>query len=86
MLLFFALSVLSLGLTVTATPSSPHVASSDLHHLQDIDFNLVDCDQQAAINAPLNCNSADSFMGSKVFNSGLIDESLCAAVCTAKTV
>lgn len=39
----------------------------------------------AAINAPLNCNGADTFIGSRLFSSGPFDESLCAAVCTAQS-
>ncbi|KAH0016648.1 hypothetical protein KCU78_g7787, partial [Aureobasidium melanogenum] len=39
----------------------------------------------AAINAPLNCNGSDTYMGSKLFNSGPFDESLCAAACTAQS-
>ncbi|KAI4761460.1 hypothetical protein E4T52_06391 [Aureobasidium sp. EXF-3400] len=39
----------------------------------------------AAVNAPLNCNGADTFMGSKLFSSGPFDESLCAVACTAQS-
>ncbi|KEQ91569.1 hypothetical protein AUEXF2481DRAFT_32950 [Aureobasidium subglaciale EXF-2481] len=39
----------------------------------------------AAINAPLNCNKADTFMGVKLFNDGPFDTTLCAAACTAQT-
>ncbi|KEQ68039.1 hypothetical protein M436DRAFT_19437, partial [Aureobasidium namibiae CBS 147.97] len=35
----------------------------------------------AAINAPLNCNGADTFMGSKLFNKGPFDTDLCATAC-----
>ncbi|KAL2025701.1 hypothetical protein VTO58DRAFT_103927 [Aureobasidium pullulans] len=39
----------------------------------------------AAINAPLNCNKADTYMGVKLFNEGPFDTTLCAAACTAQT-
>ncbi|KAI5199443.1 hypothetical protein E4T39_06261 [Aureobasidium subglaciale] len=39
----------------------------------------------AAINAPLNCNKADTYMGVKLFNDGPFDTTLCAAACTAQT-
>ncbi|KAH0376000.1 hypothetical protein KCU92_g9981, partial [Aureobasidium melanogenum] len=40
-------------------------------------------EHSAAVNAPLNCNGADTFMGSKLFSSRPFDESLCAVACTA---
>ncbi|KAI5198402.1 hypothetical protein E4T38_07559 [Aureobasidium subglaciale] len=39
----------------------------------------------AAINAPLGCNKADTYMGVKLFNTGPFDTTLCAAACTAQT-
>ncbi|KAI5271575.1 hypothetical protein E4T47_05074 [Aureobasidium subglaciale] len=39
----------------------------------------------AAINAPLNCNKAETYMGVKLFNDGPFDTTLCAAACTAQT-
>jgi hypothetical protein len=144
MLLSFALSILTLSLTTTATSESDKLSAdrtpAALHRRQDIDYKLVDStpdpviapnnytdyDQQAAINAvvadisrnplsqkrsipsqdvntppsgyasvavpvnatinaPLNCNKADTFMGSRLFTSGPFDERLCAAACTAQT-
>ncbi|KAI5242541.1 hypothetical protein E4T43_04740 [Aureobasidium subglaciale] len=38
----------------------------------------------AAINAPLNCNKADTYMGVKLFNDGPFDTTLCAAACTIR--
>lgn len=38
----------------------------------------------AAINAPLNCNGDDTFMGARLFSSGPFDPILCAAACTAQ--
>jgi hypothetical protein len=40
----------------------------------------------AAINAPLNCNNADTYMGSRLWNDGFFDETRCAAACTAQSI
>lgn len=40
---------------------------------------------QATINAPLDCNGNNPYIGSRVFNSGPYDPSLCAAACEATT-
>jgi len=39
-----------------------------------------------AINAPLNCNGADTYMGSRLWNDGYFDEARCAAACTAQSI
>ncbi|KAF1985364.1 hypothetical protein K402DRAFT_455027 [Aulographum hederae CBS 113979] len=39
----------------------------------------------ASINAPLDCNNADTYMGSKIFTSGAFDPNLCAAACEAQS-
>ncbi|CAD0115023.1 unnamed protein product [Aureobasidium uvarum] len=39
----------------------------------------------AAINAPLNCNGADTYMGAKLFTSGTFDTTLCATACSAQS-
>lgn len=39
----------------------------------------------AAINAPLDCNGADTYMGPKIFTEGAFDAGRCAAACTAQT-
>ncbi|OCL03336.1 hypothetical protein AOQ84DRAFT_151178 [Glonium stellatum] len=39
----------------------------------------------AAINAPLDCNNADTYMGAKIFTSGPFDSNLCAAACSAQS-
>jgi len=49
-------------------------------------YSSIVVPSSAALNAPLNCNGADTFMGSKLFSSGPFDESLCAAACTAQNV
>lgn len=48
-------------------------------------YSSIIVPSSAALNAPLNCNGADTFIGSKLFNSGPFDESLCAAACTAQS-
>jgi hypothetical protein len=40
----------------------------------------------AAINAPLNCNGADTYMGFKLWNDRYFDEARCAVACTAQSV
>ncbi|KAF1984100.1 hypothetical protein K402DRAFT_396035 [Aulographum hederae CBS 113979] len=41
--------------------------------------------EDAAINAPLNCDGTDSYMGVKIFNSGApFDARLCAAACNSQ--
>jgi hypothetical protein len=42
--------------------------------------------KNAAINAPLNCNGSDTYMGSKLWNDDYFDEGRCAAACTAQSV
>lgn len=42
--------------------------------------------KNAAINAPLNCNGTDTYMGSKLWNDDYFDEGRCAAACTAQSV
>lgn len=37
----------------------------------------------AAINAPLDCNGHDTYMGVKIWTTGPFDPRLCAAACTA---
>jgi len=37
----------------------------------------------ASINAPLDCNGANTYMGARMFNSGPFDINLCAAACTS---
>ncbi|KAF2768369.1 hypothetical protein EJ03DRAFT_262594, partial [Teratosphaeria nubilosa] len=37
----------------------------------------------SAINAPLDCNGADTYMGVKIFTNGPFDAGLCAAACSA---
>lgn len=37
----------------------------------------------AAINAPLDCNNADTYMGVKIFTSGPFSAQLCADACSA---
>jgi len=39
-----------------------------------------------AINAPLDCNKHDTYMGVRIWNSGPFDVNLCAAACTAQSV
>jgi len=39
----------------------------------------------AALNAPLNCNGADTYMGSKLWNDNIFDEARCATACTAQS-
>ena len=39
----------------------------------------------AAINAPLDCSGADTFMGAKTFTNGPFDAGLCAAACSAQS-
>ncbi|RMZ16858.1 hypothetical protein D0860_00786 [Hortaea werneckii] len=39
----------------------------------------------AAINAPLDCNNKDTYMGVKIFTKGPFDAGLCAAACTAQS-
>jgi hypothetical protein len=39
----------------------------------------------AAINAPLDCNGNNTFMGVKIFTTGPFDASLCAAACSAQS-
>jgi len=39
-----------------------------------------------AINAPLDCNKRDTYMGVRIWNSGPFDVNLCAAACTAQSV
>lgn len=39
-----------------------------------------------AINAPLDCNNHDTYMGVRIWNSGPFDVNLCAAACTAQSV
>ena len=39
----------------------------------------------AAINAPLDCNKADTYMGVKIFSTGPFDAGRCAAACTAQS-
>jgi hypothetical protein len=40
----------------------------------------------AAINAPLDCNGADTYMGVKTFSNSYFDPSLCAAACVSQNV
>ncbi|KAJ3577350.1 hypothetical protein NPX13_g3219 [Xylaria arbuscula] len=37
-----------------------------------------------AINAPLNCNNDDTYMGSKIFTTSFYDPGLCAAACESQ--
>jgi len=37
----------------------------------------------ASINAPLDCNNANTYLGVRMFNSGPFDVGLCAAACTS---
>ena len=37
-----------------------------------------------AINAPLNCNNEDTYMGSKIFTTSFYDPGLCAAACESQ--
>lgn len=37
-----------------------------------------------AINAPLDCNGANTYMGSKIFTTSIFDPSLCAAACESQ--
>ena len=37
------------------------------------------------INAPLDCNKADTYMGVKIFSTGPFDAGRCAAACTAQS-
>jgi hypothetical protein len=62
------------------------LVSTGNYNTAPVGFTSVSMSSSAAINAPLNCNGADTFMGSKLFNSGPFDESLCAAACTAQNV
>lgn len=39
----------------------------------------------AAINAPLDCNGKDTYMGVKLFTTGPFDAGLCAAACTSQS-
>ncbi|KAK5707657.1 hypothetical protein LTR97_000195 [Elasticomyces elasticus] len=39
----------------------------------------------AAINAPLDCNKRDTYMGVKIFTSGPFDAGLCAAACSSQS-
>ena len=39
----------------------------------------------AAINAPLDCNGEDTYMGVKIFTKGPFDAGLCAAACTSQS-
>ncbi|TIA51410.1 hypothetical protein D6C77_08866 [Aureobasidium pullulans] len=39
----------------------------------------------SAVNAPNNCNKANTYMGVKLFADGPFDTTLCAAACTAQT-
>jgi hypothetical protein len=62
------------------------LVSKGNYNTAPLGFTSISVSSSAAINAPLNCNGADTFMGSKLFNSGPFDESLCAAACTAQNV
>ncbi|KAH0365933.1 hypothetical protein KCU65_g5750, partial [Aureobasidium melanogenum] len=48
-------------------------------------YSSIVVSSSAALSAPLNCNGANTFIGSKLFTSGPFDESLCAAACTAQS-
>jgi hypothetical protein len=65
-------------------PQKRSVPSSDVN-APPSGYAKVAVPVNATINAPLNCNKADTFMGSKLFTSGPFDERLCAAACTAQT-
>jgi hypothetical protein len=65
-------------------PQKRSVAPSDVNTTPTGYASIV-VPANATINAPLNCNTADTFMGSKLFNSGPFDESLCAVACTTQT-
>jgi hypothetical protein len=39
----------------------------------------------AALNAPLNCNGVDTYMGSKLWADTIFDEARCAVACTAQS-
>jgi len=39
----------------------------------------------AAINAPLDCNKANTYMGVKIFTEGAFDAGRCAAACTSQS-
>lgn len=57
----------------------------DIYNTAQNGYSTIIVPGSAALNAPLNCNGADTFIGSKLFNSGPFDESLCAAACTAQS-
>ncbi|KAI1343535.1 hypothetical protein F5Y15DRAFT_235938 [Xylariaceae sp. FL0016] len=39
---------------------------------------------EATINAPLDCNGHDTYMGAKIFTTSYFDANLCAAACTSQ--
>jgi hypothetical protein len=47
-------------------------------------FASIAIPASAAVNAPLNCNGEDTFMGSRLFTLTPFDETLCATACTAQ--
>ena len=57
----------------------------DLYNTASGGYSSVVVPSSAALNARLNCNGADTFIGSKLFDPGPFDESLCAAACTAQS-
>ncbi|KAJ8068397.1 hypothetical protein OCU04_003957 [Sclerotinia nivalis] len=46
-------------------------------------YNPPTCLEDSAINAPLNCNKDDTFLGSRFFTDTPFDVSLCTAACDA---
>ena len=48
-------------------------------------YNAPDFLSTAAINAPRDCTGADTFLGSRVFNSGPFDPRLCSAACDSES-
>jgi hypothetical protein len=51
---------------------------------QQVDGFTVTGLKNAAINAPLDCNGADTHMGVKIFSGNYLDASLCAAACDSQ--
>ncbi|KAB8291843.1 hypothetical protein EYC80_006625 [Monilinia laxa] len=48
-------------------------------------YSSPTCHEDAAINAPLDCNGDDTFLGSRFFTDTPFDISLCTAACDATT-
>lgn len=50
-----------------------------------IGYSVGDCLENAAINAPVDCNGANTYMGLKSYTVDTLDIERCAAACTAQS-